>query len=127
VDVTLVRAVWVILSVVPGAIVGGVIAYLLAWAVMPEGSAARLAPRAAVPGRRLRRSATNRKVAGVCGGIAEYLGVDATPLRVLWLLVTILPGAIVGGVVAYLAAWVIMPKAPESLLSGGPSPVDARS
>ena len=122
VDVTLVRALWLILSVVPGAVVGGVIAYLLAWIVMPEGPATPVTPR---PGRRLMRSNTDRKIAGVCGGIAEYLGVDATPVRLLWLVVSILPGAILGGLIAYLAAWAIMPKAPASTLSPGTSPADA--
>jgi phage shock protein C len=51
----------------------------------------------------------------VCGGLAEYLGVDSTAVRVLWAVLTIIPGAIVLGVVAYVAAWFIMPpdRAPE--------------
>jgi phage shock protein PspC (stress-responsive transcriptional regulator) len=122
VDVTLVRALWVIFSVVPGAVVGGVIAYLLAWIVMPEGPATRVAP---PQGRRLMRSATDRKVAGVCGGIAEYLGVDATPVRLLWIVVSVLPGAILGGLVVYLAAWAIMSRPPAPALASGPSPADA--
>jgi phage shock protein PspC (stress-responsive transcriptional regulator) len=52
----------------------------------------------------------------VCGGIAEYLGVDATPIRVLGVILSILFGAVVGGVIAYLAAWLIMPKAQASVL-----------
>jgi len=119
VDATLVRVLWVVLSVVPGVIVGGLLAYVLAWLVMPAGAATSAAgpePRA-----RLTRSTANRRIAGVCGGLAEYFGVDATPLRLLWLLLSILPGAIVGGVLVYLVAWLIIPKAPGPALTPSPS------
>ena len=49
---------------------------------------------------------------GVCGGIAEYFGIDSTPVRVLWIVLSVLPGAVIGGVIAYLVAWIIVPKAP---------------
>jgi phage shock protein C len=106
-DVTLVRVAWVILSVVPGGLIGGVLAYLAAWILMPDVDA----PPVAVTPRRLTRSATDRKLAGVCGGLAEYLKVDPTAVRVLWAVLSIIPGAIVLGVLAYLAAWFIMPEA----------------
>src|SRR5579872_3125075 len=97
VDVTLVRVAWVVLSIVPGGIVGGLLAYLAAWVIMPDD------PTAAVQttGRRLTRSATDRKVGGVCGGLAEYLNADATVVRLIWAIVTVVPGCIVLGVVAY--------------------------
>jgi phage shock protein PspC (stress-responsive transcriptional regulator) len=112
VDVTLVRALWLALSIVPGAIVGGVVAYVLAWIVMPEGQ-----PTRTTVGPRLVRSSSNVKIAGVCGGIAEYFGVDATPVRVLWIVLSVLPGAILGGVLAYLAAWLIVPKPPVAVMT----------
>ena len=62
--------------------------------------------------RRLMRSATDSKIAGVCGGLAEYLGVDSTIVRLFWAILAVVPGGIVGGIVAYLVAWVIVPKAP---------------
>ena len=65
-DVTFVRLAWVVLSIVPGAIVGGVIAYAAAWLVLPKAGAAALP----YTGKRLQRSATNRKIGGVCGGVA---------------------------------------------------------
>jgi phage shock protein PspC (stress-responsive transcriptional regulator) len=74
---------------------------------MPEGT-----PTRAAVGRRLVRSTTDVKIAGVCGGLAEYFGRDATLVRVIWIVLTVLPGACVGGVLAYLAAWLIIPKAP---------------
>ena len=106
VDVVLVRATWVVFSIVPGAIIGGVLAYLAAWLIIPE----RTEPASAAHGRRLTQSATDRKIAGICGGLSEYFGVDATAIRVLWVLLSIFFGAIVGGVIAYLLAWLIIPR-----------------
>lgn len=63
-------------------------------------------------GKRLRRSSANCKIAGVCGGIGEYLEVDPTIVRLVWVVLSIVPGGFVGGIVAYLLAWIIMPKAP---------------
>lgn len=71
---------------------------------------ARLRP--ALSHRRLMRSATDSKIAGVCGGIAEYLDVDPTIVRLFWAILAVVPGGIVGGIVAYVAAWSIIPKAP---------------
>jgi len=120
VDVVFVRAAWVVLSIVPGAIVGGVLAYLAAWLVMPESTE----PAAAPAGRRLTRSVTDKKIAGVCGGLAEYFGVDATPIRLVWAILSIFCGAIVGGVLAYLVAWAIIPRASEGALSAStPAPI----
>ena len=62
--------------------------------------------------RRLMRSTTDSKIAGVCGGLAEYLGVDSTIVRLVWAILAVVPGGIVGGIVGYVVAWVIMPKAP---------------
>lgn len=113
VDVVLVRAAWVVFSIVPGAIIGGVLAYLAAWLVVPEATA----PASPREGRRLTRSATDKKIAGVCGGLAEYYGVDATPIRLVWVIGSILCGAVIGGVIAYLVAWIIVPRPPEASLS----------
>ena len=112
-DVTLVRLVWVVLSIVPGCLIGGIIAYVAAWAIMPESNAPSVADSTR---RRLTRSTTDIKIAGVCGGLAEYLAVDSTAVRLLWIVLTIIPGAIVLGVVAYIVAWFIMPsdRAPQS-------------
>ena len=108
-DVTLIRLVWVVLSIVPGGFIGGIVAYIAAWAIMTDSSI----PANAEPGvHRLTRSTTDRKLGGVCGGLAEYFRVDSTVVRVLWAILTIIPGAIVLGIVAYLVAWFIMPNSP---------------
>jgi phage shock protein PspC (stress-responsive transcriptional regulator) len=59
----------------------------------------------------LTRSATDYKIAGVCGGVAEYLDIDSTVVRLVWVILSIVPGGVVGGLVAYLLAWIIIPKA----------------
>src|SRR5262245_16205858 len=72
---------------------------------------AGLAPRHPPAPRKLMRSRQDKKIAGVCGGFAEYLSLDATLVRIVWLTLTILGGC---GVLAYLIAWIIMPKEPEA-------------
>jgi phage shock protein PspC (stress-responsive transcriptional regulator) len=117
-DVALVRAAWVVLSIWPGAIVLGVIAYLAAWAVMPR---AAVSTSAAPPKARLMRSRADKRIAGVCGGLAEYFDVDPTIMRVAWVVVSVVVGAVIFGVVAYLVAWFIIPPAPAATLSPSPS------
>jgi phage shock protein PspC (stress-responsive transcriptional regulator) len=57
--------------------------------------------------KRLHRSLTDKKIAGVCGGIAEYLGWDSTLVRLLWLILTLLGGS---GVLIYIILWIVMPE-----------------
>jgi phage shock protein C len=59
--------------------------------------------------RKLYRSKTNRKLAGVCGGLAQYFNIDATVIRVLFVVLAILGGS---GLLLYLALWIIVPKEP---------------
>ena len=58
----------------------------------------------------LRRSETDCKICGVCGGIAEYLNADPTIIRLAFLLIGALAGS---GVVAYIVAALVMPEAQE--------------
>lgn len=68
----------------------------------PTGKASTLSQR------RLMRTNAGKKFAGVCSGIADYLGADPTMVRVLWLILTFaLPPA---GIIGYIAAWIIMPR-----------------
>jgi phage shock protein PspC (stress-responsive transcriptional regulator) len=112
-DVTLVRLSWIVLSIVPGVFVGGVLAYLAAWVLMPAAPAEPALPHA----HRLMRSLSDRRIAGVCGGLSEYLEVDATLVRVIVAILAIYPGAIVGGVIVYAIAWLIIPQAQGTLQS----------
>jgi len=65
--------------------------------------------------KRLMRSSTDSRIAGVCGGIAEYLDVDSTLVRVIWALAILLPVPVVPAIMGYLLAWLIIPKAPVFL------------
>jgi phage shock protein C len=59
--------------------------------------------------RKLYRSKTNRQLAGVCGGLAEHFNLDATLIRVLFVVLAVLGGS---GVVLYIALWIIVPREP---------------
>lgn len=72
--------------------------------------------------RKLTRSRDDKWVAGICGGIAEHTGIDATLIRVILVIATILGAGSL--IVIYLICWVIIPKAPEVQ---SPSASDVRS
>lgn len=59
------------------------------------------------PRKRLTRSATDRMIAGVCGGFAQYFNVDSVLVRLLFVLLVL--AGVVPGVLAYILAWIIMP------------------
>ena len=118
-DVALVRAAWVVLSIWPGAIVLGVVAYVAAWVLMPRAEVADGATTSPQP--RLVRSQTDRRIAGVCGGLADYFDVDPTIVRVTWVILSIVAGAVIFGVVAYLIAWFIIPLPPAEAWQASPS------
>ena len=61
---------------------------------------------------KLHRSTTNRIIAGVCGGFAEWLGWNPTTFRVLFVVVSILSAAF-PGILVYLILWLVMPKASD--------------
>lgn len=56
---------------------------------------------------KLSRPMDQKKIAGVCAGFARYLDVDVTLMRILWLAVALCTGV---GFIAYLVAWILMPK-----------------
>ena len=61
--------------------------------------------------KRLTRSA-DKKVAGVCGGVGEYLGIDPTIVRIIWLIAILVYGS---GLFLYLILWLVMPPSPHQL------------
>ncbi|HOT94912.1 MAG TPA: PspC domain-containing protein [Methanoregulaceae archaeon] len=69
----------------------------------------------------LKRSRTDRMVAGICGGIGVYLGIDPNVIRLIWVVVTLFSGGL--GLLAYLLAWILLPgeEAPPAAAS---APVD---
>ena len=52
-------------------------------------------------------NSSNRKLCGVCGGIAEYFDVDPTVIRLLWVVLCLFAGS---GILAYIVAAIIMPE-----------------
>jgi len=70
--------------------------------------------------RRLTRSVVDCKIAGVCGGIAEYLEVDSTLVRLIWVLLILMPVPLVPAFVGYFVAWLVMPQAPYPVPQAAP-------
>ena len=58
--------------------------------------------------KRLYKSNTDKKLCGVCGGIAEYFEVDPTVIRLAWVVFTLMGGS---GLLAYIIAALVMPQA----------------
>jgi len=63
----------------------------------------------AAPGRRLYRSRRDRKIAGVCGGMAEYWGIDPVIPRLIWVAFALAAGS---GLLAYVICWLVIPAEP---------------
>ena len=57
--------------------------------------------------KKLYLSSTDKKIAGVCGGLGEYLGVDSTVIRIIFLILALGFGT---GLLAYLIIWIVAPK-----------------
>ncbi len=57
--------------------------------------------------KRLYRSRSDRVLAGVCGGIGKYLGVDPVAIRLVWAISILFMGT---GILAYIIAWIIIPE-----------------
>lgn len=62
--------------------------------------------------RRLYLSSDDKKLSGVCGGLAEYFRVDSSIIRLAWVVVTVLTG-IVPGVIGYVIAAIVIPQKPQ--------------
>ena len=60
--------------------------------------------------KRLYRSGKEKILGGVCGGLGEYFDVDPTLIRLLWILFVFAFGT---GILAYLIAWIIIPRNPK--------------
>ena len=73
--------------------------------------------------KQLYRSADDRMLGGVCGGLGAYFGIDPTVVRLTWVVVTILSG-VLGGVVVYVLALVLMSEAPPALQGADSVPLD---
>lgn len=66
-------------------------------------------PPAPRPAKKLYLSRSDKKIAGVCGGFAEYLDMDATLIRLIWVMTALFAG---WGLLGYLIAWLVIPEEP---------------
>jgi phage shock protein C len=62
-------------------------------------------------GKSLHRSRRHRMLAGVCGGLADWLGWDPTLVRIVYVVVSVCSAAF-PGILVYLVLWLVMPQAP---------------
>ena len=70
--------------------------------------------------KKLYKSATDKKIAGVCGGLGDYLGVDSTIIRLIWACAILFAGT---GLLAYIIAALVIPEAPaDGTVNGGYTP-----
>ena len=69
--------------------------------------------------KKLYRSKKNRWVAGICGGLAEYFGIDPIIIRLIALVLILSAGA---GLLAYIIAWVLVPEEPDVPAVDGAGP-----
>lgn len=62
--------------------------------------------------KKLYRSTTDKMIGGVAGGLAEYFDIDATLIRVLFVVIVFLGG---GGILAYIILWIVVPQRPYKI------------
>jgi len=117
VDPTLIRLLWVAAVLTVGS---GFLAYLIAWAVIPKNPDGLSA--LVTSGRRLHKSTADSMIAGVCGGLAEQFGIDATLIRLSFALATLVGGV---GILSYLVLAIILPVENGLVLSKNVQSVDA--
>src|ERR1700740_352086 len=72
----------------------------------------------AAPGKRLMRSSRDKKIGGVCAGLADYFDLDPTVVRIIWLLAVLCAGT---GLLVYLVLWILLPLAPAGASIGVPT------
>ncbi len=65
-------------------------------------------------GKKLYKSKTDKKICGVCGGLAEFLGIDVTVVRIIWVLVILFAGF---GLLAYIICAFIIPEKPDGTVT----------
>ena len=66
--------------------------------------------------KKLYRSTTDKKIGGVCGGIAEYFNIDSTLIRLAFVALILFVG---GGLLAYIICWLVIPENPVTVEQNG--------
>lgn len=93
----------------------GGVAYLILWVMVPLDTGAQGAPR---PVSRLHLSNSDRKIAGVCGGLGEWLEFDPVLFRVAFIVLALVCGL---GILVYIVLWLVIPR-PSTLPAAGHPP-----
>ncbi len=106
-DPTIIRLAVTVLFFITG-IIPVAIGYAIAWLTMPRGPKVYVE----IPGKKLYRSKINRKFSGVCGGLGEYFKVDATAIRVIFIIACIFT-AIFPIIISYIIGMTIIPENPD--------------
>ena len=109
IDPTIIRIVYVLLTILTG-LLPMIIIYLIAWLLMPLGPKLKVEPN--YP--RLYRSRTNRKIAGICGGIAKLTKIDPTVIRISLIVALFITG-IFPVLIAYFVGTALIPEEPRNL------------
>jgi phage shock protein PspC (stress-responsive transcriptional regulator) len=86
----------------------GLLVYVVMWILVPEQTGAEGQPR---PAKRLHLSSSDRKIAGVCGGLGEWLDVDPVLFRVAFVVLALAFGV---GILLYIVLWLVVPRAPSA-------------
>ena len=107
IDSTIIRLIVAVFCLCLGT---GLVAYLISALVIPSRPSEEPYVRMAGGTRKLRRSETDKTVCGVCGGIAEYFGIDSILVRLLLVFFCLLGGS---GIIAYIIAAIIIPPADQ--------------
>ncbi len=110
VDPTLIRIGVVCLSLIT-AIIPALIIYIVLSFVFPQQPEGYTTVNTA---KKLIKSSKNKKLTGVCGGLAEYFGIDATIVRLIFALCVLFIGY---GFMTYLVCMIMMPSEPEQVIT----------
>ncbi|SRR6266436_700354 len=81
-------------------------------AKQPETVPPGISPATGAP-KKLMRSSTDKKIGGVCGGLADYFDLDPTVIRLVWLLLVFFAGT---GLLVYIVLWIVLPLAPPGMI-----------
>ena len=110
VDPTLIRIGVVCLSLIT-AVIPALIVYIVISFVFPQQPEGYTTVNTA---KKLLKSSKNKKLSGVCGGLAEYFGIDATIIRLIFALCVLFIGY---GIMTYLVCMIMMPSEPEQIIT----------
>lgn len=65
--------------------------------------------------KRMYLSETDKKISGVCGGMAEYFDIDSTLVRLAWVIISLMFSLGIGGLIVYIIAALIIPKRQQNI------------